>query len=178
MLTRRQQSFTRIPVSSLLPGTSSLLLSQPSRKSKSAPYIPLRIGDFNNDGYPDILATIVNSTAAPPVGGIFGGPRSTGAQISLMQNVACGKKDQVEGGACDGGKLGAKRRKLSVVSDTVTNALANIWDARGAAWFDIDEDVGRSFLSSLLMHLILISFATRELWISRSSDLENKMAKR
>ncbi|KAJ9127497.1 hypothetical protein QFC24_000906 [Naganishia onofrii] len=129
-----------IPVSSLLPGTSSLLFSQSSRKSKSSPYIPLQIGDFNNDGYPDILATIVNSTAAPPVGGIFGGPRSTGAQISLLQNVACGKKDQAEGGPCGGGKLSTRRRKLSVVSGAVTNALANIWDARGATWLDIDED--------------------------------------
>ncbi|KAJ9119554.1 hypothetical protein QFC22_003263 [Naganishia vaughanmartiniae] len=133
-------SFTSIPVSSLLPGTSSLLFSQPSRKLKSAPHIPLRIGDFNNDGYPDILATVVNSTAAPAVAGIFGGPRSTGVQISLLQNVPCGKKDQVEGGACGGGKLAARRRKLSVVSGAVTDALANIWDARGATWLDIDED--------------------------------------
>jgi hypothetical protein len=100
------------------------------------------------------------------VGGIFGGPRSTGAQISLLQNVACGKKDQAEGGPCGGGKLPTRRRKLSVVSGAVTNALANIWDARGATWLDIDEDVSYILKASLPLPTILRVLAYRELWIS------------
>ncbi|KAJ9112839.1 hypothetical protein QFC20_002167 [Naganishia adeliensis] len=133
-------SFTSTPVSSLLPGTTSLLFSQPSRTSKLSPLIPLRVGDFDNDGFPDILASVVNATAVPAQGGIFESSRSKGVQIRLLQNVECTKKDKADDGACANGKYEAGRRKFKVVTGPVTDALSKIWDARGAAWLDIDEN--------------------------------------
>jgi integrin alpha FG-GAP repeat containing protein 1 len=55
--------------------------------------------------------------------------------------MECSKKDKVDDGACARGKFEAKRRKLNVVRGPVTDALSRIWDARGAAWLDIDENV-------------------------------------
>mgnify|MGYP006876505501 FL=1 len=103
----------------------------------------MRIGDFNNDGYPDILLTVVNATAAPAEGGIFGASRSTGVQIKLLQNVECREKDKSDGEMCAMGRYDMARRKLEVVSGPVTDALLQIWDARDAAWVDVDENVSR-----------------------------------
>lgn len=137
------QSFTSLPLSTILPDASSILFSQPSRSSKLTPLIPLRIGDFNNDGFPDVLLTVINATAAPAEGGIFGTSRSTGVQIKLLQNVACKKKDNSDGGMCAAGKYEKGRRKFKVVKGAIADALLQIWDARDAAWSDVDENVSR-----------------------------------
>jgi hypothetical protein len=97
----------------------------------------LRLGDFNIDGYPDILALVVNNTAAPPDGGIFGGGRSPGIQVKILQNAPCHKKDS----ACQNGKHHAKRRQIRTVVEPGIEALDRIWDARNAAWFDVGDDV-------------------------------------
>lgn len=102
------------------------------------------MGDFDNDGFPDILASVVNATAVPAEGGIFESSRSKGVQIRLLQNVECTKMDRADGGDCANGKHEAGRRKLKVSRGPVTDALSKIWDARGAAWLDIDENVSHS----------------------------------
>lgn len=99
------------------------------------------MGDFDNDGFPDILASVVNATAIPPEGGIFESSRSKGVQIRLLRNVECTKQDRANGGSCTNGKYEAERRKLRLVTGSITDALSTIWDARGAAWLDIDENV-------------------------------------
>lgn len=87
--------------------------------------------------------TVVNSTAAPAEGGIFSASRSTGVQVKLLQNVECRKKDRSNGGVCATGKYDRARRKLEVVTGAVSDALLQIWDARDAAWVDVDENVSR-----------------------------------
>lgn len=62
-------------------------------------------------------------------------------QIKLLQNAACKKKDKSDGGMCSGGKYEMGRRKFKVVTGPVTDALLQIWDARDAAWLDVDENV-------------------------------------
>lgn len=85
----------------------------------------------------------MNSTAAPAEGGIFGASRSTGVQIKILQNIECRKKDKSDGGVCATGKYDIARRKLEVVTGAVADALLQIWDARDAAWLDVDENVSR-----------------------------------
>jgi hypothetical protein len=99
--------------------------------------MPLRIGDFDVDGFPDILTLVVNQTAAPPDGGIFGGGRSPGIQVKLLQNAPCRKRDS----ACQNGKHSAKRRQFKRVVEPGIEALDHVWDAKNAAWFDVGEDV-------------------------------------
>lgn len=117
---------------------TSLLFSEPKTStSQTAAHIPLRIGDYNIDGFPDILALVPNNTAAPPSGGIFGGGRNPGVQVRILENVGCRKKDA----ACQNGKHQAKRRQFRVADEIGMNALLDIWDARNAAWLDVGEDV-------------------------------------
>jgi len=132
------KSFTSIPVSDLFPGTTAILFAEPKSTSSGNPaLIPLRIGDFDIDGFPDILTLIVNNTAAPPDGGIFGGGRSPGIQVKILQNAPCGKRDV----ACQDGKHRVKRRQFKPVVESGIETLDSIWDARNAAWFDVGEDV-------------------------------------
>jgi hypothetical protein len=80
---------------------------------------------------------IVNNTAAPPSGGIFGGGRSTGVQARVLQNIPCKKKDA----ACQDGKYKARKRQFAVARELGMESLNDIWDVRNAAWLDIAEDV-------------------------------------
>ena len=132
------QSFTTIPIASLFPGTTSLLFSEPKAStSKTAAHMPLRIGDYNIDGFPDVLALVPNNTAAPPSGGIFGGGRNPGVQVRILKNVACGKKDA----ACQNGRYKAQRRHFRVAEEAGLDSLYDVWDAKDAAWLDVGEDV-------------------------------------
>lgn len=123
----------------LFPGTTSLLFAEPKTSTgKTAAHVPLRIGDYNIDGFPDILALVPNNTAAPPSGGIFGGGRNPGVQVRVLENTACKKKDA----ACQDGKYQARRRHFKVADEVGMSALDDIWDAKNAAWLDVGEDVG------------------------------------
>jgi integrin alpha FG-GAP repeat containing protein 1 len=92
--------------------------------------LPLRPGDFNIDGFPDLLLTIYNSTAAP--GGITG--RKAGHQVRVLENVPCA--NSVSG--CEGRKNG---RGFKVGSGAGWEVLNDIWDVSGASWLDVDDDV-------------------------------------
>lgn len=123
--------FTSIPVSSLLSTDAQLLLYPPA--TPSIPF-PLRPGDFDIDGFTDLLITIANSTAAGPPGGIFGTARSPGTQVRVLENVPCRKG--VSG--CD--ERGRGRRGLRVGVGKGWEALDEIWDVTGASWMDIGDD--------------------------------------
>jgi integrin alpha FG-GAP repeat containing protein 1 len=109
-----------------------LLLHPPSK-----PFIPLplRPGDFKVDGFPDLLITFSNSTAASG-GGIFGGSPRSGNQVRVVENVPCGKG--IAG--CDA--RGHGRRGLRLAGGKGWEVLNEIWDVSGASWIDIDDDVG------------------------------------
>lgn len=119
------QSFTSLPLSSISQ-TSSILLSVPE-----APHIPLplRPGDFQHDGYPDLLLAIVNSTARS--GGVFSDHQGTQARVLL--NVPCSKG--VAG--CEGGQ----KRTFRMARGKGWDVLNGMNDVVGASWIDIDDDV-------------------------------------
>lgn len=133
VLTRyASQYFTSIPFSSIFDGFSGshdLLVHPPGQSTIP---LPLRAGDYNVDGYPDLLLTISNTTAAPG-GGPFGGRRG-GTQVRVLENVPC--KSGVAG--CD---TGTAKRGLRVGSGKGWEVLDEIWDAQGASWLDLDDDV-------------------------------------
>lgn len=121
---RLQQDVTSIPLSTLT-GSSSLLLSIPD-----SPHItlPLRPGDYNVDGYPDLVLTLVNSTAR---GGTFGSKQGTQARV--LENVAC--STGVPG--CANGE----ERSFWMGQGKGWEALDRMTDVGGASWIDIDDDV-------------------------------------
>ncbi|KAK8864374.1 hypothetical protein IAR55_001622 [Kwoniella newhampshirensis] len=127
--------FVSVPLASILPdgsdGTAGLQLHLP--ESPNIPF-PLRPGDFDIDGFPDLLVIVANSTAAPPAGGIFGAIRHDGTQVKVLQNVPCRKG--VAG--CEGGGKGT--RGFRIGSGKGWEALDAIWDANGASWIDLDDD--------------------------------------
>lgn len=128
------QSFTSIPLEDLFPGTSTLQFAHPSSDSGPFTLIPLKIGDYDQDGFPDVLALVVNATARPGPGGLFGGGRAQGTQIGLLRNVRCKK------GRAGCGEKSA-RRTLQRAGDKGIDALDGIWDARSVSWVDVGEGV-------------------------------------
>ncbi|ORY34008.1 hypothetical protein BCR39DRAFT_518106 [Naematelia encephala] len=125
--------YSSIPLASLFPvsaGEPSLLLHVPG--SSSIP-LPLRPGDYNVDGYPDLIMTVSNDTAAPS-GGIFGGSRGTGTQFKVLENVPCGKNVPGCGG---NSKI---KRSFKLGTGRGWESVDDIWDAVGASWLDVDAD--------------------------------------
>jgi integrin alpha FG-GAP repeat containing protein 1 len=122
------QSLLSVPLSSILPslGDPQLLLHVPG--DPNIP-IPLRPGDFNVDGFPDLLLTIHNSTAA--LGVIT---RKAGHQVRVLENVPCG--NGIAG--CQGQKDG---RGFKAGGGSGWEVLDDIWDVSGASWLDVDDDV-------------------------------------
>jgi integrin alpha FG-GAP repeat containing protein 1 len=122
------QSLLSIPLSSILPssGDPQLLLHVPGEPNIP---LPLRPGDFNVDGFPDLLLTIHNSTAAP---GVI--TRKAGHQVRVLENVPCG--NDIAG--CEGRNKG---RGFISGGGSGWEVLDDIWDASGASWLDVDDDV-------------------------------------
>lgn len=111
-----------------LDSVPQLLLHPPN-----TPNIPLalRTGDYNIDGYPDLLLIISNATAIP-ASGVFGTAKP-GTQIRVLENIRCGK--QVPG--CDNGQS----RSFKVRTGKGWEVLGELWDVTGASWLDVDSDV-------------------------------------
>lgn len=126
------QSFTSFPLSTLFPGSqnhndnnlasSSLLLFDVSH-DPSIP-IPLRVGDYNLDGYPDLM--IILATA-----------RGT-TTVRLLQSETCSSSNSKE---CGSGKAAEKGRRRFREVVKGAEALTTMEDVRGASFMDIDEDV-------------------------------------
>ncbi|KII89322.1 hypothetical protein PLICRDRAFT_109686 [Plicaturopsis crispa FD-325 SS-3] len=111
-------AFIRIPLSSILSskGDPTSLLVLDTTYNPSLP-IPLKLGDANLDGFPDLLAILVSS----------GGQTRT---PKLLFSVPCA-----------GGVVGCPgRRGWAVAEKKGTEALETITDARGASFLDMDED--------------------------------------
>ncbi len=152
----RFQYFSSIPMSSLFPTSSSdiqFLLHPPS--TPSIP-LPLRPGDFDIDGFPDLLLTVTNSSISTSSGGIFGSSRGQGTQVRILENVPC--KKGIAG--CDA--RGRGRRGLRVGSGKGWQVLNEIRDVEGASWIDIDDDASSSTIflpeSWLTVHIGLARY--------------------
>ncbi|KAI8881111.1 hypothetical protein K501DRAFT_223676 [Backusella circina FSU 941] len=76
--------------------------------------VPLHLGDYNQDGYPDLLVT-------------------TTERVLLLQSVLCTSK------LCSSSASDASRRSFSIVS-VGSEALSKISNPTQATFFDIDED--------------------------------------
>ena len=116
------QTFVSIPLSEIIPNTSSLLLSDVS----FTPPIPLSLkpGDADLDGFPDLLAIVVDSDGDAHT------PR-------LLRNVGC--SSGIPGCGADG----KGRRGFKAASGNEIELLEGMRDVRGVAWVDLDEDVSR-----------------------------------
>ncbi|KAL7415849.1 hypothetical protein BDY24DRAFT_380292 [Mrakia frigida] len=122
-------SFTSFPLSTLFPGSpnhndnnlasSSLLLFDVSHEP-SIP-IPLRAGDYNLDGYPDLM--IILATARG------------GTTVRLLQSEPCSSSSTKE---C--GKAAEKGRRRFREVQKGAEALKKMEDVRGASFMDVDED--------------------------------------
>ena len=85
--------------------------------------VPLKLGDVNQDGFPDLLAIVTTGSGASR-------PRTP----YLVMSVPCAK------GVAGCGADGAGRRGWQVVRKDVDPLLA-VQDARSVAFLDMDEDV-------------------------------------
>ncbi|CAJ0759893.1 10560_t:CDS:10, partial [Entrophospora sp. SA101] len=80
--------------------------------------VPIRIGDYNLDGFPDLLVI---------------SEKNSESLVSLLQSTACTLE------LCDPLAVKAQRRTFFKVVDGA-HSLNKIKNAKGAAFFDIDED--------------------------------------
>ncbi|KAL1947265.1 hypothetical protein VTO73DRAFT_14226 [Trametes versicolor] len=119
-------AFVRIPLADVFPpdsqssGTPSLVVMDTSQ-SPSVP-VPIKLGDVNQDGFPDIMAIVATGS----------GSRMTRTP-HLVLSVPCAKG--VPG--CNGDGNG--RRGWEVVRKDV-GPLVGVQDARSLAFLDMDED--------------------------------------
>ena len=113
--------FVRFPVSKILPADSSLLVLDTTYNPPLP--IPLKLGDANLDGFPDLLLIAASGKSRTP---------------KLLWSVPCAS--DVPGCAADG----TGHRGWQVATKDV-ETLEGITDARSVSFVDLDEDVGGSW---------------------------------
>ncbi|KAJ8581014.1 hypothetical protein M405DRAFT_869047 [Rhizopogon salebrosus TDB-379] len=113
-------AYVRIPLSDLLPSSStSSLLVLDTTYTPTLP-LPIKLGDANLDGFPDLLFIVYN-------------PSDNSQTPKLLFSEPC-----VRGlGGCD--ENGEGRRGFQLVTKGA-EALEAVKDARGVAFLDMDED--------------------------------------
>jgi hypothetical protein len=121
-ITNASQAYVRIPFSDLLPSpTANSLLVLDNTYSPALP-LPIKLGDANLDGFPDLLFIVFNP--------------SDGSQTpKLLFSEPCAKGL----GGCD--EKGQGRRGFQLITKGA-ETLEAVKDARGVAFLDMDEDVG------------------------------------
>ena len=107
-------------MTSIVPSASRLVLSDPSFRGILPN--PIRIGDFNKDGYPDLLVVSSASSSAHQ------------GSVSLLQSVECSKR------TCSKAAYEAGRRTFEKVDGRKAEALNKFNDVKSAHFVDIDED--------------------------------------
>lgn len=121
------KAFVRFPVTDAYSKSSLLVLDT---RSSPPVALPIRLGDANLDGYPDLLFV----TAADPHGGLLGIGQSTEQIPRLLLSTAC---------AAGVITCNARGNKLVGWKPVKKGAepLTAVVDAANAAFIDIDEDV-------------------------------------
>jgi len=112
----------RIPLSDIFPEGPTSLLLYDHTFSPPVP-VPIRIGDANLDGFPDLLPIVVS----PP----SSGSRTRAATPQLLMSIPCNHCTHVADKA-------DKRSFKAMKRDA--DPLTSITDARGVAFLDLDED--------------------------------------
>lgn len=107
-------------MSSLVADAPYLVMTDPSFRG-SLPN-PIRIGDYNKDGYPDLLVVSSSSSSAKE------------GSVSLLQSIPCSKT------SCIQDLTAAGRRTYVKIGGNQAKALNGIKDAKSAMWLDVDED--------------------------------------
>lgn len=108
-------AYVIIPLDSIIKGEQFLLKDD---SFKGTLPVPLRIGDYNHDGYPDLL--IITSAGSE-------------THASLLQSLPCSTP------ICSQNAVDMQRRMFSKVIKGA-EALNSIKDARNALFYDMDED--------------------------------------
>ncbi|ORY59424.1 hypothetical protein BCR35DRAFT_283657 [Leucosporidium creatinivorum] len=108
-------AFTTIPISTLIPHSSLITESTSFRDSFPT---PPSIGDYNIDGYPDLLVLTSNS-----------GQR----KVNILQSRPC------DATSCTKEEIRKARRAFRVVEEGA-EVLSKIQDAESAHWLDVDDD--------------------------------------
>ena len=122
-----RQAFVSFAIADLFPSSSLLVLD--TQVSPAIP-LPIRLGDSNLDGFPDLLFI----TASAPHGGFLGIGDKSDRTPRLAFSVPCSK------GVPGCGQDGNGRRGFKVVRKDA-EVMNSVVDAMGVAFFDIDEDV-------------------------------------
>ncbi|KAI6036999.1 hypothetical protein BKA83DRAFT_687075 [Pisolithus microcarpus] len=110
-------ALTRIPIHSLLESTSESIVVVDSTFPPPIP-LPIRLGDTNLDGFPDLMFIVANGDVRTP---------------KLLVSEPCAKGLP----GCD--QNGRGRRGFRLVHKD-TESLEAIRDARGVTFVDLDED--------------------------------------
>ncbi|QRV86819.1 T-cell immunomodulatory protein [Ceratobasidium sp. AG-Ba] len=128
----------------ILPKQSSLLLTDTSHTPPIP--LPLRLGDANLDGFPDILAVTVGPAGVDRVPMLLynvGGKKASGSSAKRSFEDTMGVQALFGHGnttiGASAAKAGTGRRTFKPVTSG-TGALGQITDARGLAFLDLDED--------------------------------------
>ncbi|KAF0336923.1 integrin alpha N-terminal domain-containing protein [Gigaspora margarita] len=114
--TSSSETYSIIDISSELPDDGTILTTDTTLKGNLP--IPIRIGDYNFDGYPDIL--VISSSGST-------------YRASLFQSELCTPQ------RCSSIEVSSQRRIFTRVTDGAS-PLNDITDARSATFMDLDED--------------------------------------
>ncbi|KAF9174373.1 hypothetical protein BGX21_001266 [Mortierella sp. AD011] len=115
-------ALVRFPLDGVLPDGQQLLLSDPGFKGKLP--VSVHVGDYNLDGYPDLL--VVSGTSRN---------NNAPSSATLLQSVLCSSDD----GVCLPSQVAAKRRNFVKVTEGA-DPLNLVTNVRAAAFLDLDED--------------------------------------
>ncbi|KAL1915364.1 uncharacterized protein VTP21DRAFT_6822 [Calcarisporiella thermophila] len=112
--TAEEESYVVSPLKDVVPG--KVLMTDTSFKGVLP--VPVRIGDYDLDGYPDLL--VVSDAGSK-------------SQVSLLRSVPCSEQ------VCTPSATANNRRAFTRVTEGVEE-LEKITNARAATFLDIDED--------------------------------------
>lgn len=134
------QAFASFAIADLFPSHANELLVLDRTYNPPLP-LPVKLGDADLDGFPDILLIVA------------GTPR-------LLYSTSCDA-----GGHCKGGRGTRGFQEHS----SGTESLAKIKDARGVSWADLDEDVRSSSCYSSSHHSLSMQ-GTLDILVQRTGN--------
>ncbi|WFD04112.1 hypothetical protein MOBT1_002815 [Malassezia obtusa] len=130
------------------------------QRDELAPHVlpvPIRLGDTNLDGYPDMLLLTVPRGARPGE-----------TRVRLLESHACTRRSTAPG--CNGAPRAARRRTFALVRPTVLDAYTYV---RSAAFVDLDEDGTLDIVLQSLEGVQLRGSAARDVAFVQNNDFHD-----